>query len=263
MAKEDSATNAKKRKPGRPSGSPATAEADFLDAAERHFADHGFAGAKVRAIAEDAQANLGALHYYWGSKGALFRAVCMRRLQPVVEKRLELLDRCLIEAKGDKPQIEDILAAYLVPAFLQDREDEDRRELFRRVLLRTLTDPSPEVKAIMSDIFDEGAFRFVRMLRSACPHLDDQTFYWRLHGVLGVFQYATSNSERVLRLSHGRFDPNDLDEGIRGLVRFLSAGLRAPQSGEEEEAAKGSSLVSIGPKRASRFSDKSDTRTKR
>ena len=50
----------------------ADTERAFLDAAEQLFAERGFEGTKVRAISDTAGTNLGALHYYWGSKEELF-----------------------------------------------------------------------------------------------------------------------------------------------------------------------------------------------
>lgn len=96
-----------------------TTETEFLDAAERQFAENGYAGAKIRAIADEAKANLGALHYYWGSKESLFRAACGRRMAPMIEDRMARFD-----ALGESPNsIEDILHAYFEPAFLTHREN--------------------------------------------------------------------------------------------------------------------------------------------
>ena len=80
------------RKKKTQTGSSDTTENDFLDAAERQFAENGYAGAKIRAIAEEAEANLGALHYYWGSKESLFRAACSRRMEPVIAERMRRYD---------------------------------------------------------------------------------------------------------------------------------------------------------------------------
>ncbi|MBX9457162.1 MAG: TetR family transcriptional regulator [Rhizobium sp.] len=201
-----------------------TTENEFLDAAERQFAENGYAGAKIRAIADEAKANLGALHYYWGSKESLFRAACRRRMAPMIEERM-----ARFEALGESPSsIEQILRAYFEPAFLSHREDPARRRLFCRTYTRILTDPSPEVKAIVIDIFAEPTKRFVGLLRGACGHLDDSAFYWRLHCVFGVFQHAAGYTDDIGVLAEGRFDTSDLDAGIDRIIQFVAAGLKAP-----------------------------------
>jgi AcrR family transcriptional regulator len=211
----------------RGSAAPAeTTETEFLDAAERQFAEHGYAGAKIRAIADEARANLGALHYYWGSKESLFRAVCARRMAPMIEERMARFD-----ALGESPaSVEEILRAFFEPAFLSHREDAAKRALFCRTYTRMLTDPAPAVRAIVADIFTEPTNRFVRLLRGACGHIDDTTFYWRLHCVFGVFQHAAGYTEDIGTLSQGRFDTSNLDMGIDRIVQFVAAGLNAPSS---------------------------------
>ena len=205
-------------------GSSDTTENEFLDAAERQFAENGYAGAKIRAIAEEAEANLGALHYYWGSKESLFRAACSRRMEPVISERMRRFE----ELAGSEASIEDILRAQFEPAFLNNREDPARRAHFCRIYARILTDPSPEVKTIMAEIFGDCTRRFVALLRAACGHLDDKEFYWRLHCVFGVFQHAATYTADIGTLSEGRFDMTDIDAGIDQIIHFVAAGLKAP-----------------------------------
>jgi len=58
----------------------------ILDAAEALFVERGFAATSVRAIAERAGVSLGAAHYHFGSKQALFGAVVDRRFAPVARR---------------------------------------------------------------------------------------------------------------------------------------------------------------------------------
>ena len=47
----------------------------ILDAAERLFAEHGFASTSMRDITTEADVNLAAVNYHFGSKLALLQAV--------------------------------------------------------------------------------------------------------------------------------------------------------------------------------------------
>lgn len=200
-------------------------ETEFLDAAERLFAAHGYEGTKVRAIATEAGVNLGALHYYWGSKEALFRAVCQRRLSPLVEERIRLLDECMVAAGNDTPDIAGVLRAGISPMLMAGRRDNAH---FGALMSRSLSDPSPEVREVMRDIYDESVFRYVRLLRKACPHLDTQTFFRRLHIVLGAAQHASSARERVKTLSRGEYDADAVEALIEELVERLTLVLATP-----------------------------------
>ena len=65
----------------------------ILDAAERAFADSGFAGASLRCIVQDAGVNLATVYYYFESKKGLMQAVFKRRFGPMRQEQLELLRR--------------------------------------------------------------------------------------------------------------------------------------------------------------------------
>nr|MBA3839938.1 helix-turn-helix transcriptional regulator [Thermoleophilaceae bacterium] len=50
----------------------------ILDAAERRFAAEGFDGTSMRAVTAEADVNLAAVNYHFGSKAALLEAVVGR-----------------------------------------------------------------------------------------------------------------------------------------------------------------------------------------
>jgi AcrR family transcriptional regulator len=66
----------KKRSVGRPrDGDPADTRRAILEAAEESFAAAGFVGATTRQVASRAGVNVATLHYHFGSKALLYRAV--------------------------------------------------------------------------------------------------------------------------------------------------------------------------------------------
>ena len=65
-----------KRSVGRPrDGDPAETRRDILRAAEESFATAGFVGATTRQVAARAGVNVATLHYHFGNKEKLYRAV--------------------------------------------------------------------------------------------------------------------------------------------------------------------------------------------
>ena len=66
-------------------------EALILEAAERVFAGAGFGGATMAAIAESSGLPKANLHYYFGSKQELYRAVLARTLQDWLEPTLGIV----------------------------------------------------------------------------------------------------------------------------------------------------------------------------
>ncbi|HEY8915343.1 MAG TPA: TetR/AcrR family transcriptional regulator [Chitinophaga sp.] len=55
----------------------------ILDTAERLFAMHGFHGASVRDIAQEADVNIAMISYYFGSKERLIEAIFLKRVMDV------------------------------------------------------------------------------------------------------------------------------------------------------------------------------------
>ena len=220
------------RKPGRPRSSEDTARSDFLDAAERRFALNGYHGTTIRAIAEDANANLATLHYYWGTKDALFEAVCCRRMTPIAELQRQRL--VSFAADGDAPTpldpalIPEILMAFFGPFIDGVREDVPRGGCFAAILQRVLSDASPEVARIKAKLFSANLERFCRIMRLACHHLDEPTFQWRLHGVFGTFTHALQRPATQGRVTPDVEERKKADEGLAKLVEFVASGLRAP-----------------------------------
>ena len=59
---------------------------NLIAAGRRLFARHGYDGSSVRAITEDAGANLGAITYHFGSKRGLYDAVVATCLTPFADR---------------------------------------------------------------------------------------------------------------------------------------------------------------------------------
>ena len=72
---------------------PAATKERILDAAEALFMEHGFEATSLRVITAAAGVNLAAVNYHFGSKEELFQAVLTRRLDPMNQERVALLDR--------------------------------------------------------------------------------------------------------------------------------------------------------------------------
>jgi AcrR family transcriptional regulator len=108
----------------------------ILDAAERHFAGHGFAGTSLRAVIREAGVNLAAVHYHFGTKEDLLRAVLDRVVVPVNRERLERLGRLEVSS-GDEPlTVEGILEAFLAPGLRSIRDLGERGVIITRFLGR-------------------------------------------------------------------------------------------------------------------------------
>jgi len=77
----------------------------ILDAGEREFAARGFAGARLREIAEAAGVQPALIHHYFTDKQGLYRAVLDRALLPTSTESWSLL--------GSRRDLEGLLAGFI------------------------------------------------------------------------------------------------------------------------------------------------------
>lgn len=198
----------------------------ILDAAEAIFADKGYNGASTREIATAANANLGMIPYYFGSKENLLKEVLQRRAIPELEERSAAV-RAVLERTGDGvPEIAAILRADLQPQFRRRRENSAHRRLAGRLS----TDPSPEVRRVIAEIYNRDVMIFDRALRSACPHLSKKEFYWRFYCLFGAVQYVLADVGKIQTIAGPGFITSDPEVALTFVIRFLEAAFRAPPS---------------------------------
>src|SRR5262245_5865161 len=143
----------------------------LLDVAERMFAEHGYAGASLRSIINQAGVNLAAIHYHFKSKEALLEAVLIRRFAPLSAERLALLDRCEAEAGKQGPALEAVVQAFMGPPMRMILASDEGR-LFGKLVGRLYSESGPFFAEITKKHFGPVAQRFRAALERALPGLD-------------------------------------------------------------------------------------------
>ncbi len=106
----------------------------ILDVAERLFAEQGIAETSLRLLTAEADVNLAAVHYHFGSKDKLIREVVGRRFQPINHERLELLDQ--LEDRSEAIQLEDLLRIFFGPPLRLTARDTEGTACLRKLIGR-------------------------------------------------------------------------------------------------------------------------------
>ena len=199
----------------------------ILDAAERLFAKDGIDATSLRAITEAANANLAAVNYHFGSKESLVHAVFGRRLRPLNERRLEMLDTAIAANPKD---LHGILRAFALPmletAFQPPHEGSPVN--IGSLLIRLYTEPAQLVERGFNEQMACTAARFVNAVRAALPHLPEPVLYWRIHFCVGCLAHTMNARPILSALSHGIIDTNSPEQAFENMLPFLKAGLTAP-----------------------------------
>jgi AcrR family transcriptional regulator len=199
----------------------------ILAAAETLFATRGF-DISLREITELAQVNIAAVNYHFGSKTNLTEVLFDRVSQEINGKRLEDLERLMVEAqrKGRPPELDGVILAFIKPYL----DLSAGGHLLARLILQHRIEPSDLTRQIVKTHFDPMAKRFIEAFRLALPSVDPTAFFWRYVFMVGAVVLTVTDSgpgNRLDRLSQGAADATRKDDFQKALLAFLRAGLSA------------------------------------
>jgi AcrR family transcriptional regulator len=189
----------------------------ILDSAEKLFGLNGFEATSLRDITAEAQVNLAAVNYHFQTKESLIDAVIARRIEPVNQRRVEML-----EAAGPNPSIEQILTAFLAPVLDQNLA------IVVPLLGRMMSDPTQFVERVFKKHLAPVSRRFQDALQKELPELPRAELVWRLHFTVGVMTHTMSWSQVLRDLSGGLCDVSDRGALVERIVAFAVAGFRVP-----------------------------------
>lgn len=196
----------------------------ILDVAERLFADGGFAATSLRTITTEAGVNLASVNYHFGSKDALLFEVLGRRLRPMNEVRLKLLDEIEAEAGEKTPDVEKVMRAFLEPAVESVTAPiGDRGANFVRLLGRMHVEANDTIRQMFLDQFSEVIRRFTDALSRIYPELSAEEARLRLFLVVGVMAHVLAWGNKIAWL------PDSKDWQVivnETLVQFATAGVK-------------------------------------
>ena len=195
----------------------------ILIVAERLFAERGFAGTTLRNVVSEAGVNLAAVHYHFGSKEELFRAVVQRFARPVVEQELKLLSE--LEAKAGRPSVEEILTAMVKPSLEILSQDDDRHSIRAQFMGRCRTEPEP-IQSIAYDEFAPASKAFLDTLQQVLPEQSLTQLGWKFDLVITALVRVLMEAGKPHALLKSN-RPKDIQATTQQLVKFLSPGMRS------------------------------------
>jgi AcrR family transcriptional regulator len=205
----------------------------ILDTAERLFAHHGIEATSLRTITAEAGVNLAAVNYHFQSKEALMHAVIARRLDPINQRRLAMLDAYEAEAGGAPVPLNQLLDAMLRPIFEMLSSP---GKAFAPMMSRIFTESSDLTEKVFQKHMAHVLVRFFPALERALPHLSRTELLWRMQFMMGAVAHTIGGARVLEVLSGGLCDSSDVEGILHRLESFLLAGLQAPVSAEVRHA---------------------------
>ena len=173
----------------------------ILDAAERLFADRGYAAVSMRMITGESGVNLAAANYHYGTKARLFEAVFARRIVPINEDRLRRLEEIARRTLDRETRARSIVEAYVRP-ILSCCETDEAGDSFVviKMLAKVILDLTQHVHFV--SYYDEMRRTFVSAIHQCLPELSEDEVIFRYNSMVAVTLYLCTWRPS----SHGAFE---------------------------------------------------------
>jgi len=198
----------------------------ILDAAENLFADKGFNGTSLREITSQAEVNLAAVNYHFGSKKELIKAV-MSRYMNELSPRLELALTQVCDT--DSPSLIDVFSAFIDPLLSLNEFKDNGTSNFLQLLGRGYTDSQGFLRWFLTTQYPEVIDNFVLAVQKAYPELTAEEMFWRLHFTMGTVVFTMSSSDALIDIAKSDFERNlQISDVIRNVIPYVAAGVGAP-----------------------------------
>jgi len=201
----------------------------LLDGAERSIFLHGYKGASIRRITQEAGTNIASINYHFGSKKELFAALIQRRLDAVIQQRTESLQSM---KGGTECSIDDVIRAYF-GALFQIRQSVGQDVV---VVIWALLIGDPDVSRLSDRPVDDSYIkvrrRYAQALAAVTSGIPVEEFEWRLE-ILERFALSVMVVPNACR-TFGSTGSNDaaamqpresLNENLMSMIR---ASIQAP-----------------------------------
>lgn len=204
------------------------------------FATRGFEATSLKDITMLADVNVAAVHYHFGNKDDLIRAVLQSVAQPINSLRMQALEQ--LSGEGALT-LDRIVEALVSPPILHSLDATGDSRLLVKLLMQARALPQETTNAAIFKQYDAMALLFVEAFMKASPGLNQAEAFWRYSFTIGAMMYIISdgdkNYHRLNRLSAGLCDTDDPKIIIKQLVAFVVAGIQAPNVTAAAPSAKG------------------------
>jgi AcrR family transcriptional regulator len=200
----------------------------ILAAAERLYADRGFGDVTLRDIVAEANVNLAAVNYHFGSKDELIAELFVTRSLALNRERLREL-KAAEDVGGGTADISDVLRALVGPTLRGCLGPDNQRSVAARFMIRVSIESVPAIRRIRNREIDHLR-KFVAAMRRSLPGHGEVELYWGLHFALAMAQQTVRDSERLTKLSDGKCDVDDVEDVIARVVAVALMGLMGKEA---------------------------------
>ncbi|OUS23252.1 TetR family transcriptional regulator [Thalassotalea sp. 42_200_T64] len=201
----------------------------ILNAAEILFAEKGFTATSLREITSDAEVNLAAVNYHFGSKKELIKALMKRYLDQLSPVLVSALVK--VNEQELKPTLEQVFTAFVEPLLSLNDYRENGTSIFLQLLGRSYTDSQGFLRWFITTNYPGIIDNFVTAVHRAYPELSTEDIFWRLHFTMGTAVFTMSSTGALIDIAENDFcEKVDVAGVIYRIIPYVAAGVGAPVS---------------------------------
>jgi AcrR family transcriptional regulator len=198
----------------------------LLDAAARLYAERGIGNVSIAEIVRAAdQRNTSAVHYHFGSRDEVLRALLARHVPAIAERRHQLL----VEARARPDDARSAAEAIVRPVteFAQRGWRERAYLQIGSEMTGAVDRTTPEIRDLLAQTEGHQAWALLRRRCRGVP-----TDLWRVRREICIAFIGRAAADRARRLDRG--DPGDVltdDRFVDNLVDMVMGAMTAPHPG--------------------------------
>ncbi len=199
----------------------------ILDAAERLFADQGFAATSLRQITTEANVNLAAVNYHFKSKEALLSAVIGRTFEPINRRRMELLDQLELSSGSGRPGLDEAVRAFVRPALEARSANAKSMRYFPRLMARIMAEPGGLAAPVMLPALQAVTDRFMPVFQQAMGVNKRSTVLWGAQFSIGCMARCLIAPEFIQAITGENQPQESMEQMLDRVVCFIVGGMQA------------------------------------
>jgi AcrR family transcriptional regulator len=205
---------------------PSSTREQLLDAATRLFAERGIDNVSIAEIVRTAgQRNVSAVHYHFGNRDEVLRAVLARHVPTIAARRQELLARARATPGSD---IHAAVEAIVRPVteFAQRGWQERAYLQIGSELSSSIKGVAPEIMELMTETIGHAAWK---LFRSRVRNVPSDLWWVRQEICIGFIGRTAADRARLLEHGESRTVLSDT-RFVDNLIDMVIGAMTTPQS---------------------------------
>ncbi|MDO5091526.1 MAG: helix-turn-helix domain-containing protein [Cardiobacteriaceae bacterium] len=194
----------------------------IIQAAEKLYIEHGITATSLRHITQEANVNLAAVNYYFGSKDGLTRAIFLHRCIPYVRSSAQAL-----RALPSSATVPDIVNALLLPLEELSTLPGHRGIQILNLLIR-IGNEAPQNHQYIREATEEMLHTLLLLLHANLPEMDDHILRRRLFILFKAILYTFNGIDAFNMYGNKPHVLLNMRYFIAELRVLIEAGLTAP-----------------------------------